>query len=178
MAKTKTEKLTAQILDDDNISCEIPETAVPGSTINPVVFRSVIKHAQICSTMSKKLSSVRTFRQSPKDLKETVRQLGSSLDTWWHSLPDYFKITGALNQTSPLFSQQNDTIRFCHMYYGSRIALHANFTYPWISTLLGGNGNKDFLDQLASSAKIAAESAREIIMSTRRIDTNVSSPAW
>lgn len=178
IAKIKVERLTIQILDDDNISCEIPNSAVPGSTIDPVVFRNVIKHAQICSAMSKSLSSVRTFRQSPKDLMEIVRQLDSSLDVWWSLLPADLKSAGTLSQEKTRFPQNRDTIRFCHMYYGSKIALHANFTYPWISVLLGGNRNKAFLDQLAFSARIAAESAREIIISTRYIDADVSSPAW
>lgn len=162
------QELTLQILDDDDITCEIPKTAVPGSTIDPIVLRGVVEHAQICSLMSKRLAAIRTLRHSPDDLMSIVRQLGDSLDSWWTSLPEHLKNN----------SSSEDNIRFCHMYHGSRIALHTNFTYPWISVLITGNKSQDYQDQLMLSANRAAESAREIIMSTRKIDANVSSPAW
>ena len=150
---------------------------VPGSTIDVDIFTNIIKHAQICSQISKRLVSVRAFRQTPEEVVDTVRDLGQQLTKWWDSLPGHYTSPTALN-TFERKQSMDHALRFHHSYYGSRIALHANLAYPWISEIIGGSNSQAFREQVASSSEVVAEAARQIVKGTRRIDADVSSPSW
>jgi hypothetical protein len=122
--------------------------------------------------ISKRLSSVRAFKQSPGELVDTVQNLGARLNHWWEALP--------VHLSSPMATEH--ALRFHYIYYGSIIAMHANFAYPWISAILENWSTKSpppvFREQILLSSKMAADASRQILVGTRRMEPDVSSPAW
>jgi hypothetical protein len=63
-------------------------------------------------------------------------------------------------------------------YYGSLMAIHTIFSYPWISAFFGTIKTPDFRNQVVSSTDALAESARNIILTTRHIEIDGASPHW
>lgn len=167
-----------QAIDDDDISCQIPSTIVPGSTIDIEMFTQAVKHAQIASQISKKLGSVSAFRRSTEEVIETVKVLDQQLQQWREDLPPSLRIG---NSKAPLIlsgSRNRECILYLHFaYYGSLMAIHTIFTYPWIAVIFGTDSTKAFRDQVSISTETVAEAARNIILTTRHIEINVASPA-
>lgn len=149
-----------------------------GSTIDIEIFTHAIKHAQIASQISKKLGSVSAFRRSTEDVIETVRILGQQLQQWREELPDTLQIGNSKAFLMVSGSRNRDCVLYLHFaYYGSLMAIHTIFTYPWISVIFGTDANKVFRDQVSASTETVAQAARNIILTTRHIEINVASPA-
>ena len=150
---------------------------MPGSTIDIEIFTHAINHAQIASQISKKLGSVSAFRGSTEGVIETVQILGQQLQQWREELPFSLRIG---NSKAPLVSgsRNRDCVLYLHFaYYGSLMAIHAVFTYPWIAVIFGTDATKAFRDQVSASTETVAQAARNIILTTRHIEINVASLA-
>jgi hypothetical protein len=64
-------------------------------------------------------------------------------------------------------------------YYGSLIAIHSVFTYPWSLASFGPEWNLTVAGQVNLSSNIVAEASRNIALITRDInDVNPASPGW
>jgi hypothetical protein len=166
-------------IDDDNISCVIPTAIVSDSTIDIELFTHAIHHAQISSEISKRLISVSAFRRTPLELIEKVSSLHQSLEQWRAQLPLHLQ-PGTLRNHLKL-SSAKDNINFTYIhfaYYGSLMAIHTVFTYPWITAMFGPAPTPATRDQVSLSTSIVAEAARNIILTTRYIDMDAASPAW
>jgi hypothetical protein len=142
------------------------------------MFTHAIKHAQIASQISKKLGSVSAFRRNTDDVIETVRVLGHQLQQWRDDLPVSLRIGDPRAPITFSPTRNRDTVLYLHFaYYGSLMAIHAIFTYPWIAVIFGTDATKEFCDQVAVSTETMAQAARNIILTTRHIEINVASPA-
>lgn len=152
-----------QALDDDEISCEIPSAVPEGSTIEIDVFTAAIKHARICADMIKQLLSVKAFKQQPEVLFENMDKLENRLEEWRMSLPNY--LTFPVNSNAPgiLYRTRANALRLHFIYQGSIIALHANFHYPWICSVLLMRKEVHFRDRISQSSARAAEASRQIL---------------
>jgi hypothetical protein len=168
-----------QAIDDDDISCQIPTRIVHGSTIDIEIFTHAIKHAQIASLISKKLGSVSAFRRNTEDLFEAVRILDQQLQQWRHELPASLQIGNSRTPLNLSGSRNRDCVLYLHFaYYGSLMAIHTIFTYPWIAVIFGTDSTHAFREQVSVSTETVAQAARNIILTTRHIEINVASPAW
>jgi hypothetical protein len=58
------------------------------------------------------------------------------------------------------------------------MGINTIFTYPWIAVLFSADPNQAFRGQISNSKEAVAQAARNIILSTRHIEMDVSSPAW
>jgi hypothetical protein len=67
-------------MDDDEISCQVPESALSGRPGDTIYCHILIEMMQLCSTAKKRLSSARALRQTPDQQMETVRDLNKELD--------------------------------------------------------------------------------------------------
>ncbi|KAE8141779.1 hypothetical protein BDV38DRAFT_268086 [Aspergillus pseudotamarii] len=165
--------------DDDEISCEIPNELPDGSRSDIQVVIAAIEHAKICAKISKQLLSARAFNQSPKSLLDTMETLEDKLRMWRNSLPDHLTLAKQ-NDYRPLNNSSQckaNTLRLHYLYWGSVIALNANFHYPWISSLL--TRQEPFLeDRMLKSSTRAAEASRQILWTLQdtELDTSSSSP--
>ncbi|OQU95760.1 Fungal specific transcription factor domain-containing protein [Cladophialophora immunda] len=167
-------------IDDDEISCQIPSEACPGSTLDVEAFTYLIRHAQISSQISKRLMSVKAFQQPPSTLLETVAELDHQLHEWRDSLPPGLRPDDRLRS----FQASRDarylpTILMHCAYYGSLMAIHTIFAYPWVYSTIFGNGRGVVTqDQVIFSSNTVAEAARNIIIIARSLEINGASIQW
>lgn len=115
------------------------------------------------------------FRRNTEDVIETVRVLGQQLQQWREVLPASLRIGDAKAWLTLSGSRNRDCVLYLHFaYYGSLMAIHTIFTYPWIAVT---DSTKAFRDQVSLSTETVAQAARNIILTTRHIEINVASPA-
>ncbi|KAK5051556.1 hypothetical protein LTR84_003208 [Exophiala bonariae] len=170
----------SQIIDDANISCQIPSSIPPGSTIDLEFLTAMIAHAQISARICKKLLTVSAFRQPPADIIEVMDQLIYQLEHWKDSLPTALSddLPGTVVQLSNT-RRLNKILYLKFAYYGSLTAIHTIFFFPWISAICDIDPhNKTHSEQIANSTRIVADTARSIIRATRSMQVNATSPQW
>ncbi|CAI7580131.1 unnamed protein product [Penicillium pancosmium] len=166
-------------VDDDEISCEIPNELPDGSRSGIDMAVAAIEHARICAKISKQLSSTRASNQSPEALFNVMETLENELQMWRNSLPNHLALPKQ-NVSMPLRNScqcRTDILRLHYLYWGSVIALNANFHYPWISSLLA-RSKPFFEDRMLKSSIRATEASREILSTLKdtELDTSFSSP--
>jgi hypothetical protein len=173
------EAYLSKIIDDDDISCQIPTSVPQRSTINLDCLTYIIKHAQISSLISKRLATVKAFRQTPKQILKCVCELDMQIQQWRESLPPF------LQPDEPIrLNELPQNIHLYHVmylryaYFGSVSAIHSIFTYPWNSAVFGIDQTPVLRNQISLSTKIVVEAARSIILATKYIDIDASSPIW
>ncbi|GAD98466.1 hypothetical protein BC1G_04425 [Paecilomyces variotii No. 5] len=168
--------LIVMVIDDDDISCEIPNTIPDGSTIDIEVFTASIKHAQVCSQILKGLFSARGFRQSSEKLFTSMDILERRLQEWRDSLPRHL-FPSEIEPVSHLSSQKCrlNIIRLHSFYYGSVVVLHAILHYPWICSLLLNRREELHCDKVSYSSAQAAIASRKILSSLRYVTPDFGS---
>lgn len=168
-------------IDDENISAEIPKAAPPGSTIDVNILTYIIRHAQISTQISRRIMSVRASQQSLTNLINTVRDIHRQLEEFKQSLPPDLQIE---EDVLPPQDRQS-TSRLIHLVYirfalyGSIMAVHIPFFYPWIAAKLRTTETNAALDkQIALSSAAVVAAAPKIILTLRSLTIDVSVPAW
>lgn len=169
-----------QAIDDDDISCEIPTEICPGSTIDVEACTGLIRHAKISSQVSKNLTSVKAFQQSPSDFLGAAMTLDAQLREWRESLPGALRPADKLRAFQMPSSARSFSIIHAHYaYYGTLIAIHTMIAYPWIrSTVFDQERNAVAHDQIVSSSNTVADAARNIIVIARSLGIDGASIQW
>jgi len=171
--------LTIKASDDDDISCHIP-TAVPAGNSNNIEFCThIIKHAQLSSRIGKHFSTVQAYHQKPDQIMEIAGELDRQLREWKDAVPEEMRPGGIIDCTEIPQSLHVAHLVFLHYsYFGSLIAIHSTFTYPW-SSILGRERNEALRKQVKVSTGVVAEASRNIILATKYInDIHASTPCW
>lgn len=167
------------MLDDEDISCEIPTSIPAGSTLDISICTAYIRHAQVCSQMMKRLFSPQSLNQSADNLFSEVEVFENKLTEWRLRLPDHIPLDAdaLLNLSGPHRVKAN-IIRLHRAYHGSVIALHANFHYPWISSgiLKVDVNNNSLRDPVMRNSGRVADAARQILASLKYWAPDVGSP--
>lgn len=166
------------MIDDDNISTPIPTTAPPGSTIDVGVFTLIIQHAQISAQISRRIMSVKAFKESSGEVIETVRDIQVQLERLLESVPPDLRATNVLRYDFPLSPRQIHILYLHFAIYGSLMATNIIFFYPWITSRFGKGADVAFQDQVAESSETIAHAARQILRLLRSVTTDLSIPAW
>ena len=65
-----------------------------------------------------------------------------------------------------------------YAYFGSVMAIHSIFTYPWNRAVFGTDQTPGLRNQASLSTNIVVEAARNIILATKYVDIDASSPTW
>ncbi|KAK2123311.1 fungal-specific transcription factor domain-containing protein [Fusarium oxysporum II5] len=170
------------IIDDDDVSCEIPTTIPAGSAMDVTLCTAFVKHAQICSETLKRFYSAQGHDKSPETRFREVEYVESKLSEWRDHLPDHVPVdSAALVRLQGSYKVRANIIRLHRAYWGSIIELHASFHYPWICSriIIANKNNNYFRDAVARSSTHTADAARQIIASLRHWvpDLNSSSTA-
>ncbi|OAQ65542.2 major facilitator superfamily protein [Pochonia chlamydosporia 170] len=171
------------MLDDEDISCEIPISIPAGSTLDISICTAYIRHAQICSQMMKRLLSPQSLNQSADDLLREIEEFETKLTERRLCLPDHLSLDAdaLLHLTGPHRVKANMSTEYSLLhraYHGSVIALHANFHYPWISSgILNVDVNNNALrDPVMQNSSRVAEAARQILASLKHWAPDIGSP--
>ena len=166
-----------QAIDDEDITTEIPSGMVNCSTMDCDFFKSAVRHAQIASQMSRRLGSTRALRRD--NLIDTVRDLSAQVEEWYHLIPSHLKIDIKRGFTRPLIGSQADKIMYLQYgYFGSLMAVHAIFAYPWIGNFDAVKDKPAISSQRVSSSDAVADAARNVILGSRLIRMDAASPHW
>jgi hypothetical protein len=166
-------------IDDDDISCQIPTTILEGSVINFDFFIQTIKHAQITSAIARGLSSVKASKQPPEVIIGKAHELDQRLRDWKDSIPPHLRPELPFTFAYlPPGTHLYHIIYLHFAYYGSLIAIHSVFTYPWNISAFTQNPTPAIRDQISASTQIVVDASRKIILATKYIDVNGSWPTW
>lgn len=168
-----------QAIYDDEISCEIPSRKVEGSTMDLEFFTYAIRHAQLSSQISHELLSAKALRLGPSSLIDRVQDVLQRLETLQRTLPAHFKVESARESALSNPAIRYDHIMYLHdAYHGSLMAIHSLFSYPWIWVFNNMESNVAVQSQMVASSVALAEAARNIILASRVLEINPSSPHW
>jgi hypothetical protein len=138
-----------------------------------------IKHAQINSIVSKRLATVKAYSQTPRELIQTVLEMDNLVESWRKTLPHHFQPTTPIKYSSiPEGLHLQHILYLRYAYYGSLLAIHTIFTYPWTGAIIRTDSSTAFRDQVVLSTKAVVEASRNIILTTKHIDIDASSPVW
>jgi hypothetical protein len=141
------------------------------------IFVHAIKHAQISSLISKTLASVSASGRTTRQVIETVADLEQQRQQWRVSLPDFLLLCTLRNPLKPTTTKCGiNEMYIQYAYYGSLMAIHTIFTYPWITAVFPPDPSLH--EQVLASTDAVAEAARNIILATKNMEVDAASPAW
>lgn len=169
----------SQAIDDDDISCPVPQSGIPGNHKNMGFYRSTIRHSQISSLISKRLATEKAKTQTPEEMLKHLEDLDQCLRAWHDDIPASFR-------NGPPFKSMNlePGVQLSHLiftrfiYCGSLVAMHSIFCHPWSRPELATSKNPAVVAQRERSIEIVASAARDIIMATQGLSISASSPVW
>lgn len=166
-----------QAVDDDEINCQIPTAAPPGSSLNLEYCNVLIKISQLSSLVAKKLSSVRAFRMSAEFAVKSVLQLDEQLNAVKRSVQPVLDLDSPINpnQLPGSLSLKHVVYLQC-AYFSTILDIHTFFSCPWGRNLLGLTPHPVLCAQAERSTQIVAETCRRAILATVHIHPDASTP--
>lgn len=164
-------------MDDDEISCQVPLSALNGRSSDTFYCHTLIKMMQLASTAKKRLSSARALRQTTEQLIKTVRKLRKDLADFKCSVQQRMCLDGALDASElPAGLTLREAQSLQAHYFCLVLDVNTPLTYPWsgISTYLADNAAAAC--QVEASRNEVAHASRSAILATRQvqIDCNCS----
>ena len=156
----------------------MPTSVVEGSTIAFDFVLQVIKHARIASAVAKDLTSVKSSKEPADLLAQRIRELESRLVAWRDGIPIALRPGIPFLYSSSSKTHIYHTIYLHFAYYGSLVAIHSIFAYPWYLSTYGRNQGPAFREQVTASTKSVVEASRQIVLATKHIDVRGPWPAW
>lgn len=166
-----------QAIEDDEITCRMPTSCPPGSSVNLHYLRVFVRLCQLYSVVDKRLSSARLSRQTSEELVRNVQELVERLDSLQQSfraelglelpldlakLPDYFNIKQALS------------IQFT--YYNLLWEIHTPLLHPWYRGTPNLKQHPEYRSQIKSSTSVVASTSRAAILDSKYIQIGVDCP--
>lgn len=175
-----------QAIDDNEISCDMPiesdAEAVGSDADSCYFFIQVVKHSRIASSIARKLTSVKACRKPLETLILRVKAFQTELNDWYQSLRPSYQFSVRLSRRQrgnlPNRPHVHHRIYLFNAYYGSLIAIHSVFSYPWRRPGQGMCTNTEIQEQTVVSTRKVVEASRELVLVLRAIDTEGAWPAW
>ena len=147
------------------------------TSVDMQIFVHAIRHAQISSQISKTLTSVSASGRTTREVIETVAALEQQLRQWRDALPNFLQLGRARNPLKPANTKCDINVMYIqYAYYGSLMAIHTIFVYPWITAVFPPD--PALHEQILASTDTVAEAARNIILATKNMEVDAASPAW
>ena len=166
------------VIDDDNINTQAPPVAPIDGNMDIEVFSLMIRHAQIASQISRRVTSVEAFRQSFDQAREAVHDIHEQLYKLLDSVPADLKVE-TLERRECLSTPRRVHAIYLHFaIYGSLMAAHVIFFYPWIAARFDAHSDAAFQEQVLASSEVVANAARQILLVVPALHSNISTPSW
>lgn len=157
-------------MDDDEISCQVPQSVLSGCSSDTFYCHTLIKMMQLASTAKKRLSSARALRQSTDQLIRTVRKLRKDLADFKRSVEEKISLDSPIDASRvpaglTLRQAQSLQSHYCCL----MLDINTPLTYPWsgISTHLPNNIAA--ASEVEASCNEVAKASRSAILATRQI---------
>ncbi|KAF4453500.1 Transcription factor [Fusarium albosuccineum] len=169
--------LTVMMIDDDQITCLLPQTGNGKGSSSSFYAIALIKLAQMSSLTSKRFALVETQQQSAELLVRIVIELGQKLKTLASHIERAVDLESPVElcqRSREITLQQAIYLRMA--YYITVLDVHTPLTYPWSQRLSNIAGNPDLHFQVQVSSDIVVQTARKLVMTTQfvRLDASTS----
>lgn len=166
-------------MDDDEISCEVPPTAVSGRFADTTYCQILIDMMRLSSTAKKRLSSARALRQTAEQLVETVRDLNQKLDELrnCHSLQKLLLDSPLESGNLPEGWTLRQAQSLQYHYFSLVLDINTPLAHPWSGICAYARRDISAFTQLEMSRNAVAQASRAAILSTRQIRVDTSCPA-
>ena len=122
--------------------------------------------------------SVQAFLQSPDQARETVHKIHGRLEKLLDSIPDDLKLGTSRRRDHSSMPRRVQSIYLHFAIYGSIMATHVIFFYPWIAGRFGTHRDTAFQKQVITSSETIANAARQILHVLPSLSADISIPAW
>ncbi|KAK4939633.1 hypothetical protein LTR10_020133 [Elasticomyces elasticus] len=169
--------LTLMLIDDDDVSCQVPTSAPPNSTVNVEYFNILIRLARLSSLVSKRLSTVRAFQQGPESVVRSVAELDEQLDALRNSIDP--TISNSTETETSLLSSSMTLQQISYLrstLFSLTLDMHTSLTYPWSRSMLGLTPCATLRDQVNRSTQIVAETCRKAILASDHVQFDAGTP--
>jgi hypothetical protein len=163
------------VINNDEITCEVPRAIHPGSGIELEMLTYIIQTCQLYDQISWQLLSTRALHEPAEKMLSLVAQFDNKLESWKASLPLELQPADFLKQF-----RMPDTMRALGLmtahcsFYDLLIGVHSIFLYPWVidsfSDTLDANLALMVRKQIEISSQQVANAARSLIVIARSLD--------
>jgi hypothetical protein len=165
-------------MDDDEVSCEVPESVLSGQPGHTIYCHILIEMMRVSSTAEKALSSARALRQTPDQLIDTVRDLNKELDELKRSTQPKFCLDGPLDVSQlpkGITLRQAQSLQY--HYYCLVLDINTPLAYPWSGICTYAKQDMAAFAQIETSWSAVAQASRSVILATRQIRLDASCSA-
>ncbi|EXJ76298.1 uncharacterized protein A1O5_00806 [Cladophialophora psammophila CBS 110553] len=166
------------MVDDGDVTVELPTTVSSGSTLNLKFSRTLILVAHLSSMVSKQLTSMQALRQGLDYLAHMVIKLDEKLDALKKSLEPILGLSTtpkAGPSTSGLTT--NQSLYLLYAILNLTLSIHTTLTHPWAQYLTAHQKpSAEAQVQIDKSFQIVAETCRSAIRLVRQIQFDPSTP--
>lgn len=164
-----------KVIDDKDISCEIPATVHSGSNIDLDIMTYIIQTNKLYDRISRQLLSARMLHEPLGKVFKMLIQFDVELQSWRRSLPSRVQPPEVLKVFKVPENNQSLGQMLTHCsYYDLIMITHALFMYPWISNAYLSHSNASLAQmikaQVVTSSRMVADAARSLIVIARNTD--------
>ena len=164
-------------MDDDEISCQIPENAPGHPPGDKTYCHLLIKLMRLASHNRKRLSSAYAMRQTPDQIVATVREMNKALDELNSPSQRKEDLGGPLDKVR---SAHGITLRQAQSlqshYFSLIFDINRILACPWSRVHAFAAKDSTARVQIETSCGLVAETSRAVIMATKLIQLDASSP--
>lgn len=169
------------MIDDYIISVPVPMEVPPGSVVDVEATEIAIRLAKTCSRLMREILSTKARGIPAHELQKAVMDTDTQLKALLDGLPLDLRVStlAKLSEATYPTARRIYALYLHFSIHGSLLAIHAQFSYPWLSARLAGHLPDAILDeQMALSSATVAEAARNILLAIRTVTSNVATPTW
>ncbi|OAL50323.1 hypothetical protein IQ07DRAFT_587004 [Pyrenochaeta sp. DS3sAY3a] len=165
-------------IDDDDISCEVPDVRDYEDLASAAFVIRLITHGRLSSQIARNLTSVKSSRTQPDILAQRARKLEAELSVWFDSLPTDLRPGVPFSPATASGPSLYHALYLHFAYYGSLVAIHSIFAYPWYFSTRWVSEGQIVNQQVSTSTTTLIEASRQIVLAVKYIDARRPWPAW
>lgn len=168
-----------QSIEDDEITCQLPNGQQEGDSGHLEYLCSAARHAQISAQIAKRVKILKNCNPTFEDIVKTMSELQEALEKWFNDSPASVKID-PVTSTFPPDCHPHLVLYLLFSYYGSLISIHSLLVHPWnaIPLTLGPHEKEKAREQILNSTEVVVGASRNIIRNLRLLHISPSSPKW
>ncbi|KIW84902.1 hypothetical protein Z517_00290 [Fonsecaea pedrosoi CBS 271.37] len=158
------------IMDDDEISCQVPQTVPSGLPSDTLYCHTLIKMMQLASTARKQLSSARALRQTTDQLFQAVHNLREELAEFKNSVQQHICLDDAIDVARlPAGMTLRQAQSLQSHYFCLVLDINTPLTYPWLDVSTYVAGNMMAASQVHASYNDVVQVSRAAILAARQV---------
>lgn len=165
------------MIDDSDISTNLPSNVPPGSALNLQFFNTLIVGAHFSSMVAKQLTCMQALRQGPEYIVPVVAKLHVKLEALklsHQSVLSFSTIGQSTQPPSGLTIKESLYLRY--LFLNVTLAIHTTLTHPWVRRAAEQPSNSATQAQVEKSCRIVVETCRTAIRLISQLQFDVNTP--